>query len=199
MFGDTRGMLMLRFLSCAALAVAAVPVQAAYVFEAYGRVDAYRYDGKSPTVHWAIGDFAFNGRCGTPNCDGYIINEYKFATSHDLYMKVRLAMEFDYVDAPIASFLDGTLRPVTGLSFYADPKRTGYPLIWFDLFPVLGRVYDDGTVPTGGDDEVSLSIFNLRPLPEPATWVTMVIGFACIGAASRSRGSFRPRVLVARA
>jgi hypothetical protein len=191
---------MLKLLSCAALAIAAAaPAQAAYVFEAYGVVDAYRYDGKSPTVNWAKGEFAFKGRCGTPNCDGYIIDEYKFATSHDLYLRTRLAMEFDYVGAPVANYLDGTLRPVTGLSFYSDPKRIGYPHFSFDLFPLLGRVYDDGTAPTYGEDEVSLLIFNLRPLPEPATWAMMVIGFGCIGGASRLRGSIsRGAVAVAR-
>jgi hypothetical protein len=70
----------------------------------------------------------------------------------------------------------------TDLNSLIDPKL-GYTLLFTNDINDLGEIYGEAIDKTG-----RRFLFLARPVPEPATWAMMVLGFACLGTAIRRRG-----------
>ncbi|MBA2918122.1 MULTISPECIES: PEPxxWA-CTERM sorting domain-containing protein [Sphingomonas] len=69
----------------------------------------------------------------------------------------------------------------TDLNDLIDPGL-GYTLLFANGINDLGEIYGEAADATG-----RRFMFLARPVPEPATWAMMVLGFACLGTATRHR------------
>jgi hypothetical protein len=70
----------------------------------------------------------------------------------------------------------------TDLNSLIDPAL-GYTLLFANDINDLGEIYGEAVDASG-----RRFLFLARPVPEPATWAMMVLGFACLGTAMRRRG-----------
>ncbi|GAO40868.1 hypothetical protein SCH01S_52_00510 [Sphingomonas changbaiensis NBRC 104936] len=69
----------------------------------------------------------------------------------------------------------------TDLNTLIDPKL-GYTLLFANGINDLGQIYGEAMDATG-----RRFLFLARPVPEPATWAMMILGFGLVGGAARRR------------
>lgn len=98
--------------------------------------------------------------------------------------------ETRYVFFPAPAYYDMYGVP-EGTPVYQEHR---YESPYFSLEAISDEVVFDGDIPIGyAPFDYSFTVSRVTPVPEPAAWALMIVGFAAVGVAVRRRSAALPR------